>query len=563
MSHKGLNNKAKIFLMLFIACSCGLAKAAKFSWERYENKDNEWYCSDDAKRIAENILSWQDNYGGWPKNMDTAELHFSGDREDLKGTFDNKAMTGEMRFLSRLFKATKNVDYEESFIKGLDLILKSQYPTGGWPQHYPAGEGYARHITFNDGAMVRLMELLREIASSIDYNFVDLNRRKAANKAFELGIKCILKCQIRVVGKLAVWCAQHDEIDCSPRPARSYELPSLSGGESVGILHLLMSLDHPDQEIIEAVTAGVNWYREAKVEGISVEWVDGKLLAVEDAHASPLWGRFCEIETNRPFFCDRDGIPKYDYNQIDQERRTGYKWYGQWGKDVFRDYEKWHQRWHYLLISEGTKIMAIVGDSTVCNWSQNDARRGWGQFIQEYFIDLIYVANEARRGRSTKTFIEQGLWKGVLDMKPDYILIQFGHNDSHDSDRPESTDPETDFSDYLCQYIDQARNIGAEPILVTPMFRRKFDDAGRIADDLGPYANAIRRIAKKKNVPLVDLNKASETLYLQLGPKNVLDLANEPGDKTHFNEKGARQMARFVMQDLLNVEPSIKPYLKK
>ncbi len=551
-----------LFVMLCVCFSLP-AQGARFSWRRYASKDDAWYRSEDGKRVAENILSFQDSYGSWPKNIDTAAKPFSGDRKDLHGIFDNGATTGEMRFLARAFRATQEPRYEGAFVKALDLILKAQYPTGGWPQSYPPGKGYSHYITFNDGAMVRLMELLREIANSSDYDFVDADRRTATRKAFDQGIDCILKCQIRVNGKLTVWCAQHDQIDYSPRPARSYELASLSGGESAGILHLLMSLDNPSPEIIKAITAGVQWYKFAKVEGIRLEWVNGTRTAVNDPTAEPLWARFYEIETNRPFFCDRDGIPKYDYNQIGKERRNGYGWYTDSGKDVFRDYEKWHQRWESLLLPETTKILAIIGDSTVCNYPDEGVRRGWGQFIQEYFNGPIEVLNSAKSGRSTKTFIQQGLWEEVLAQKPAYVLIQFGHNDSHAPEKPEATNAETDYADYLRQYIDQSRAIGAIPVLITPMYRRKFDEQGNIHDNLLPYADAMKKVAAEKNVPLVDLNTASEKLYLKLGQSGVLELANAPDDRTHFNQKGARAMARLVMEQLPQVEPSLKPHLKK
>lgn len=353
--YESIKKPHRLFFFILICCLIGTTQAvhAHFSWDRYDQKPDEWYHSDEGKRVAENILSHQDPYGSWPKNIDTAAKLYTGEPDDpnyLEGTFDNGATTGEMRFLARAYNTTREMCYKAAFLKGLDLILKAQYPTGGWPQHYPTGDGYARYITFNDNAMVRVMILLREIVKQDEYNFIDDKRRKAADKAFESGVDCILKCQIRVNGKLKVWCAQHDPLDYSPRPARSYELISLSGGESAGILRLLMSLDKPTPEIIKAITAGVNWYKEAKVEGIHAQWVDGEFSAVKDPDASPVWGRFCEIETDRPFFCDRDGIPKYTLDEIGQERRTGYKWYGDWGEDVFRDYEKWREKWAQKLL---------------------------------------------------------------------------------------------------------------------------------------------------------------------------------------------------------------------
>lgn len=548
---------------LLWVCLCGPVEGARFSWDRYENKDQAWYRSAAGRRAAQNILSWQDEYGCWPKNMDSAAKRFSGDRKKLDGTFDNNATTGELRFLARAYNATQEAACKEAFIRGLDVILKAQYPTGGWPQSYPPGKGYPRHITFNDGVMVRLMEFLREVTDSPDYDFIGASRRAAVRKAFDRGIECILNCQIRVQGKLAVWCAQHDELDYRPRAARSYELVSLSGGESAGILELLMSLEEPTPGTIRAVTAGVEWYKASAVEGIRLKRIEGERMAVKDPAAPLLWGRFYEIKTNRPIFCDRDGIPTYDYNQISRERRNGYSWFGDWGEDVFRDYDKWRQKWEGLLVSAGTRVLAIIGDSTVCEFPESDNRRGWGQYIQEYFTDDLKVINRARSGRSTKTFIREGLWKQVLAQQPDYVLIQFGHNDSHDPENPESTDARTDYRDYLRQYIDESRGIGTVPVLVTSMHRRKFDEQGNLKDILQPYADAMKAVGQKINVSVVDLHTASGELFKKLGDSGSMALANAPDDRTHFNEKGARAMARLVMAQLPQREPSLKPYLKK
>lgn len=206
--------------------------------------------------------------------------------------------------------------------------------------------------------------------------------------------------------------------------------------------------------------------------------------------------------------------------------------------------------------------LVIVGDSTVCNWPENDPRRGWGMYIQDYFNKEIQVINLARSGRSTKTFIQQGLWAKALQEKPAYVLIQFGHNDSHAPDRPESTDANTTYKEYLRQYIDESRAIGARPVLVTPMCRRNFEPDGKVKDALLPYANAMKEVATEKHVPLVDLNTASARLFDKLGPAESDKLANTPSDHTHFNEKGAKEMAALIMKELPTVEPSLQKYLK-
>lgn len=322
---------------------CSICLAAPKADSYLKNSD-DWFAGAEGRRIADNILTWQTKEGVWPKNTDTTTQPYSGRIEDLKGIFDNGATTGELRFLARSIRTTKDDRYRKAFDRGLDTILKVQYPTGGWPQAVPPGTGYSRHITFNDDAMVRLMNFVRDVARSPDFDFVDAARCKAAAAAFDRGIECILKCQIITGGKKTVWCAQHDEKDLHPRPARSYELPSLSGAESAPILRLLMSLDNPSPKIVEAIEAGVQWYQGAKLTGIRQDKIDGNKVIVKDPAAPPLWARFYEIETGRPFFCGRDGVKKYDISQIEAERRNGYAWYGEWGQTVFAEYAKWKQR---------------------------------------------------------------------------------------------------------------------------------------------------------------------------------------------------------------------------
>jgi lysophospholipase L1-like esterase len=212
--------------------------------------------------------------------------------------------------------------------------------------------------------------------------------------------------------------------------------------------------------------------------------------------------------------------------------------------------------------------IVIVGDSTVCEYPATSAQRGWGHFIEEYFRDgTVKVINLAASGRSTKTFIKEGRWQKALAEKPDYVLIQFGHNDSHALDKPEATDAATDYKEYLRRYIDESRAIGATPILVTPMVRRNFDAQGKIAEgqparSLLAYANAMKEVGREKKVVVIDLHTSSLALAEKLGPTASLTLANKPGDSTHFNEKGARAMAGLVMQELPVVVPQLKKCLK-
>lgn len=209
------------------------------------------------------------------------------------------------------------------------------------------------------------------------------------------------------------------------------------------------------------------------------------------------------------------------------------------------------------------KRIVIIGDSTVCEYPLNRPERGWGQFVKERFKDgSVNVINLAVGGRSTKTFITEGRWKKALAEKPDYVLIQFGHNDSHDAGKPEATDAATDYREYLRRYIDESRAIGATPILVTPMVRRIFDTKGKLLDILQRYAEAMKAVGAEKSAPVIDLHASSTRLVESLGPTAAAALASKSGDVTHFNEKGARTMAGLVMDELPVAEPRLKNYLK-
>lgn len=171
--------------------------------------------------------------------------------------------------------------------------------------------------------------------------------------------------------------------------------------------------------------------------------------------------------------------------------------------------------------------IAVIGDSTVCNYPTDKPERGWGMFVEEAFTPgTVRVVNLAASGRSTKTFLKEGRWKKTLAEQPDIVLIQFGHNDSHAAERPESTSAATDYRAYLAQYIDEARAAGATPILVTPMVRRNFHADGKLNDILQPYADAMKAVGKEKKVAVIDLFTTSKTLVEGLGPEKAAAHAN-------------------------------------
>ncbi|HBO44966.1 MAG TPA: hypothetical protein DD670_13760 [Planctomycetaceae bacterium] len=209
--------------------------------------------------------------------------------------------------------------------------------------------------------------------------------------------------------------------------------------------------------------------------------------------------------------------------------------------------------------------IVVVGDSTVASYGRKADGRlpiaGWGQLLGEAFCDAVSVSNHAAGGRSSSSFVWEGRWAKAIAEKPDYVLIQFGHNDCPGKGI-RYNDPATTYRDYLRRYVRYSRAAGAKPVLVTPMARRTFDDRGKITTSLAPYAEAMRAVAEEEECPVIDLHAASVELFNRLGDEGSADLSNKPGDRTHFSEKGARTLVGLIMEQLTEVEPTLRGYVK-
>jgi len=205
----------------------------------------------------------------------------------------------------------------------------------------------------------------------------------------------------------------------------------------------------------------------------------------------------------------------------------------------------------------------VAGDSTAATYAEREApRAGWGQALEEFLAKDVEVVNLAWSGASSKSFAEAGLLDQILeDIEPgDYLLVSFGHNDSKTDDR--GTDPYTTYQEYLDLYVDGARARGANPVLVTPVERRRFDAAGGVRTSHGLYPDAMRQLAEREDVPLVDLTHLSLQRWAELGPEGTMEefLHLAPGehpnypagvaDNTHFQAHGAIELARLVVRDL-------------
>ena len=327
-----------LYLSLFISLSLGV------------------HAEPPSQHVIDSILRHQRDSGGWPKNIDyTAPFDTTAllqAKSETDFTIDNGATTEEMEMLAQEYLKTENVTYRTAFLKGLRFCLKAQYDNGGWPQRFPDTSGYHGQITFNDNAMIKVMTLLERIAVDERYEFVGQELREQADEAVDKGITCILKCQIMINGKPSVWCAQHDRKTYQPVTARSYELPSFSGSESVGIVRFLMQIDSPSSAVIQSIEGAIHWFKAHEIKGYKVVKTPqhdspngGDRIVVSDPKAPGMWARFYDLKTIQPFFCSRDGIPKRQLSEISHERRNGYSWYTTAATRLLtKDYSKWKMR---------------------------------------------------------------------------------------------------------------------------------------------------------------------------------------------------------------------------
>lgn len=315
---------------------------------------------------ADNMLLFQRGSGGWSKQYhgkafsynvqfsDSLKADIAIEAKHDDANIDNESTKKEIRYLVKAYKQYHNPKYLAAAENGIRFLLKAQYANGGWPQYYPEKELYRAQITFNDNAMINVLNVLQDVAlKQNDLEVVDQSLVAPSAQAVKKGIQCILNTQIKVNGKLTAWCQQYDQNTLQPAKARAYELPSISGSETVGIIEFLMSQPNPSKQIKDAINAGVEWLQTVKITGYKIASVatpgapngrDRQLVA--DSSAPPMWARYYEIGTNKPFFCDRDGIKKYSIAEIGYERRNGYAWYGNWAQRLLdKDYPEWVKKW--------------------------------------------------------------------------------------------------------------------------------------------------------------------------------------------------------------------------
>lgn len=462
------------------------------------NTDDSFLKSQEALQFAENVLLNQKNNGGWEKNipmqiaLSTVEKQkLSASKDNFKGTtIDNSATTQELNFLANMYKIHQTEKYKTAYLKGIDYLLKAQYPNGGWPQFFPLQKNYSSHITYNDDAMANVLKLFKKIKDEgANYPIkIPAETLSKIDQSFAKGIEIILKTQYKQNGKLTVWSAQHDEFTLEPAKARAYELPSLTGQESATLVLFLMSIEKPSKEIINSIESAVIWFNQNKLTGFREEYVSGDKKMVSDASAPPLWGRFYDLKTNQIFVSDRDGIPKKSYDEIGFERRNGYAWYTTNPSYVLKKYDSWKKKW---VTNSTDKNYFIV------------AKDGSGDYttIQE-------AINHTKAFPPTRMtiFIKNGIYKEKIKLHEwNTEMTLIGEN----KDKTIIT-----FDDYFDKI-----NLGRNSTFFTPTLLVEGDDAIlknlTIENSAGPIGQALALAVNATRVSVIDCKLLGnhDTLY--------------------------------------------------
>jgi PelA/Pel-15E family pectate lyase len=340
----------------------------------------EWWTSDEAIKDAHNIITWQVADGGWSKNIDmVTKPRAPGDLYDADNenrfpdladfdkpvdpswhyiaTLDNDSTWLQIRFLARVAAALKAAHRDAdaapicaSVQRGIEYLLDSEYPNGGWPQVWPLEGGYHDAITINDDADLHAIEVLHDAADPAgDYNYLPTPLRRRAAAASNRGMNLLLNLQIEEHGARTAWAQQYDALTLAPTSARNYEMASIASGESATIVEYLLQLPHPTPAEVAAVHAAAAWFTKTEIFGFRYGSGDPRgdrtspdgrrLMAV--AGAGPIWSRYYQIGTDKPIFGDRDKTIHDDVNEISRERRNGYSWYNAEGVALLAAYKAW------------------------------------------------------------------------------------------------------------------------------------------------------------------------------------------------------------------------------
>ncbi|CAN7162262.1 pectate lyase [Pseudoxanthomonas sp. LjRoot143] len=335
-------------------------------WRNVHGDKYPRYAPDQVAQIADNILRYQRSDGGWIENQDPARIlddaekaRFDAEARKFGGSFDNRNIYTQMDYLATAYAITGDARYRDGSLEGIAFTLAHQIPScGGWPHTVPATQSYHPHITIADDVTAGVLGTLRKVVTDTRrYAFVDTALRTRVHEAIAKGDACLLRLQVRQGDALAGWAGQYDATSLQPAQGRKFELPSITGQETVGVLRYLMSISDPSPDIVAAVQGGVAWLQRVEITGWRIETFDAPAeqfqyhssakdrRLVADPAATGLWARFYDVRDNSVVLATRDSVRVARYDDIPRERRTGYEWYGGWPASLLaKDYPQWKAR---------------------------------------------------------------------------------------------------------------------------------------------------------------------------------------------------------------------------
>ena len=318
-----------------------------------------WFAGDEARKLADVVISYQTPTGGWSKAVNYA----AGPREPgthwttqtgedgwhYCGTLDNRSTTEQLRFLAGVYSATKREDARAATMRGLEWLLAAQFPNGGWPQNYPVEPGYHEAITLNDDAMMHALEVLLDICEAkAPFTFADDALRRRAQASFDRGIDCLTAAQVKIDNKPTVWCAQHDPLTLAPVAARKKEPPSLSGAESANLLKFFMRQAPVRATITAMIEPALHWLEAHRITGLRhTKNAAGRTDYVADVTSEETyWARFYDVETGKPMFAGADdGVVYATFSEMAAQNRIGYDYYStKPGEVIGKEVVRWRKR---------------------------------------------------------------------------------------------------------------------------------------------------------------------------------------------------------------------------
>lgn len=332
-------------------------------WRNVHGDAYPRHAPDQVARIADNILRYQRLDGGWIENQDPARIlddaearRFDAEARQAGGSFDNRNIYTQLDYLATAYAITGDARYRDGSLKGLAFTLAQQIPAcGGWPHTVPATQSYHPHITIADDVTAGVLDTLRQVLTDTRrYGFVDDALRARVRAAVDRGDACLLRLQVRQGDRLAGWAGQYDAATLQPAQGRTFELPSIAGQETVGVVRYLMSIPDPSPAVVAAVEGAVDWLHRVEITGWRIETFDAPpeqfryhstskdRRLVADPGATGLWARFYDIGDNSVVLATRDSLRVARYEDVPRERRTGYAWYGSWPRDLLsEEYPRW------------------------------------------------------------------------------------------------------------------------------------------------------------------------------------------------------------------------------